>query len=126
MPYDAKAYADLFTDDGDVVNGVGWWWKGKAEVERKLTQAYKFVFRERTLTIDEVDVRFLTPKIAVAHVTWSMSGAKTTPNIPEPRNGIEIQVLQKHHGKWLIAAFQNTNALPEMPFPSGPPASPDR
>src|SRR5262249_28078161 len=26
--HDAAAYAALFTDDGDVVNVVGWWWKG--------------------------------------------------------------------------------------------------
>src|SRR3546814_21022986 len=34
--HDAKAYAALFTQDGDVVNIVGWWWKGRDEIERKL------------------------------------------------------------------------------------------
>jgi hypothetical protein len=78
------------------------------------------VFRESTLTIDEAHVRFLTPEIAVAHVLWSMSGAKTPPGIPEPRKGIQTQVLQKRAGKWLIASFQNTNAIPEVPFPASP------
>jgi len=119
--HDAKAYADLFAEGGDVVNVVGWWWKGRPEIESKLTEAYKFVFRESTLTIDEVHVRFLTPEIAVAHVLWSMSGAKTPPGIPEPRKGIQTQVLQKRAGKWLIASFQNTNAIPEVPFAAGPP-----
>ena len=27
--HDAKAYASLFSDDGDCVNVVGWWWKGR-------------------------------------------------------------------------------------------------
>ena len=27
--HDARAYAALFTDDGDVVNVVGWWWKAE-------------------------------------------------------------------------------------------------
>ena len=121
--HDAKAYAELFTQDGDVVNVVGWWWQGKAEIERKLTQAYKFVFRESILRIDDAHVRFLTPDIAVAHVLWSMSGAKTPPGMPEPRKGIEVQVLHRRDGKWLIASFQNTNAVPEVPFPAGPPAS---
>jgi uncharacterized protein (TIGR02246 family) len=121
--HDAKAYADLFAEGGDVVNVVGWWWRGRPEIEGKLTEAYKFVFRESTLTIDEVHVRFLTPEIAVAHVLWSMSGAKTPPGIPEPRKGIQTQVLQKQAGKWLIASFQNTNAIPETPFPAGPPSS---
>jgi hypothetical protein len=32
-----------------------------------------------------------------------------------------VQVLQQKAGKWLIASFQNTNAVPEQPFPTGPP-----
>lgn len=119
--HDAKAYAALFTPDGDVVNVVGWWWKGPAEIERKLAAGYAFVFRESTLTITDVDVRFLTPDIAVAHVRWTMTGAKTPPGIPEPRAGIQLQVLRKQGGQWRIASFQNTNAVPETPFPAGPP-----
>ncbi len=120
--HDAKAYADLFTEDGDVVNVAGWWWKGRAEIESKLTAAFAYVFRESTLTITEVQVRFLSPELAVAHVRWTMAGAKTPPGIPEPREGIQTQTLRKTAGRWHIAAFQNTNAVPETPFPLAPPA----
>jgi hypothetical protein len=69
--HDAPAYAALFSEDGDVVNVVGWWWKGR------------------------------------------------------PRQGIQTQVLQKQRGKWLIAAFQNTNGIPERAFPrAGAPSKP--
>ena len=122
--HDAKAYADLFTEDGDVVNVVGWWWKGRAEIEAKLTAAFAFVFRDSTLTVTEVQVRFLSPEFAVAHVRWTMTGAKTPPGIPEPREGVQTQVLRKTAGRWWIAAFQNTNAVPETPFPPGPAAGP--
>ena len=119
--HDAREYAKLFPDDGDVVNVVGWWWKGRVEIEKKLTDAFAWVFRDSTLTITEVEVRFLTPQIAVAHVRWTMAGAKTPPNIPEPKQGIQTQVLEKRAGKWLITALQNTNGIPETPFPKGPP-----
>jgi uncharacterized protein (TIGR02246 family) len=46
---DAKAYAALFTEDGDCVNVVGWWWKGRAEIEKKLTDAFALVFKESVL-----------------------------------------------------------------------------
>jgi uncharacterized protein (TIGR02246 family) len=119
--HDAKAYADLFTEDGDVVNVVGWWWRGRGEIEKKLTEAFAFVFRESALTVTDVHVRFLTPEIAVAHVRWTLTGARTPPQIPEPRQGIQLQVLRKEGGKWLITSFQNTNSVSEAPFPKGKP-----
>jgi len=118
--HDAKAYAALFTEDGDCVNVVGWWWKGRAEIEKKLTDAYVYVFSESALKIGEVTVRFLEPSSAIVHVRWTMTGARTPQGIPTPQQGIQTQIVQKQSGKWLIAAFQNTNSIPEMPFPKGP------
>src|SRR4051812_12278507 len=118
--HDAKAYAALFTEDGDCVNVVGWWWKGRAEIEKKLTDAYVYVFNQSVLKIGEVTSRLLQPDLAVVHVRWTMSGARTPQGIPTPQQGIQTQVVQKNAGKWLIATFQNTNSLPEMPFPKGP------
>jgi uncharacterized protein (TIGR02246 family) len=122
--HDPKAYAALFTEDGDCVNVVGWWWKGRAQIESRLTAAFAFVFHDSQLTVTDTAVRFLSPTIAVAHVSWTMTGAKVPPGMPEPKVGIEIQVLQKKAGHWLIESFQNTNAIPERPFPAGPPAVP--
>jgi uncharacterized protein (TIGR02246 family) len=122
--HDAKAYASLFTENGDCVNVVGWWWKGRAEIEQKLAAAYAFVFRESVLTITDVDVRLLAPTVAIAHVRWTMTGARTPQHYAKVEQGIQTQILIKSEGKWLIAAFQNTTAIPETPFPQGPPASP--
>jgi uncharacterized protein (TIGR02246 family) len=121
--HDAKAYAALFTEDGDCVNVVGWWWKGRAEIEKKLTDAYLFVFRESALKVGEVTIRFLNPATAVVHVRWTMTGARTPQGIPTPQQGIQTQLVQKQADGWLIAAFQNTNFIPEMPFPKGPTAA---
>jgi uncharacterized protein (TIGR02246 family) len=121
--HDAKAYAGLFTEDGDCVNVVGWWWKGRAEIEKKLTDAYVYVFHESVFSLGEVTVRFVQPDLAVVHVHWTMTGARTPQGIPTPQQGLQTQLVQKKDGKWLIAAFQNTNSVPERPFPKGPPPS---
>ena len=121
--HDATAYANLFTADGEVINVVGWWWKGRAQIESRLSDAFAYVFRNSTMTITDVQTRHLTPNLAIAHVSWTMTGSRTPPNIPEPRQGIQIQVLKKVRGKWLIYSFQNTNSVPERPFPKGPPTS---
>jgi uncharacterized protein (TIGR02246 family) len=122
--HDADAYAALFTSDGDVVNVLGWWWRGRDQIQRKLSDGFAFVFRDSRLTITDVDVRILSPTIAVAHVRWTMDGAKTPPGAPQPpREGIQLQVLTKQGHDWHIASFQNTNAFPELPFPTRPPTS---
>jgi len=118
--HDATAYANLFTVDGDVVNVVGWWWRGRTEIESKLRAAFALVFRDSKLTITDVHVKLLSPEIAVAHVRWTMEGAKTPTGMPEPRQGIQTQVLKKQAGTWLMAAFQNTNSVPETAFPQPP------
>jgi len=115
--HDARAYANLFSEDGDAVNVVGSWWRGRPEIERKVREGFESVFAKSTLTITDVDVRFLGPSMAVAHVRWTMAGAKTPENVPEPRQGIQLQILTKQAGGWLIASFQSTNsvAVPSPP-----------
>src|SRR5262252_339558 len=116
--HDARAYAKLFAEDGDAVNVVGWWWRGRSEIERKLSEGFEVVFAQSTLTITDVDVRFLGPSMAVAHVRWTMVGAKTPPNMPEPREGIQLQLLTKQADGWFIASFQNTNSVTASPAPT--------
>ena len=120
--HDATRYAKLFTARGDVVNVMGWWWRGRAEIQGKLALAFGHAFRDSTLTITEIDVRFLTDNFAIAHVKWTMSGAIMPPGLPVPKAGIQLQVLRKQSGQWLIENFQNTNSLPEQSFPRSAPA----
>jgi len=119
--HDATGYASLFASDGDVVNVLGWWWRGRSEIQAKLTDAFSWVFRDSTLTVTEVHVRLLDPTTAIAHVKWTLDGAKVPPGAPEPpRQGIQLQVLRKESGRWYILSFQNTNSVPETPFPKPP------
>jgi uncharacterized protein (TIGR02246 family) len=124
---DAEAYAGLFAEDGEVVNVLGWWWRGRAEIRSKLSEAFAWVFRDSHLAITAVHTRFLDPSTAIAHVRWTLDGAKAPPGAPAPpREGIQLQVLRKTGDQWLIVSFQNTNSVPEQPFPQGPPADRER
>ncbi len=116
--HDAGAYARLFSDDADVVNVLGWWWKSRAELEQKLGRAFATVFAHSALRVEDVSLRFLSDDLAVAHVRWSMTGAVSPDgsggNVPQ--QGIQTQLLTKTAGHWAISVFQNTNAVPERPF----------
>jgi len=120
--HDAAAYAALFTEQGDVVNVLGWWWQGRGTIQSQLADAFAWVFRDSTLAVTDVQSRYLDAQTAVVHVRWTLDGAKAPPGAPAPpRTGIQLQVLRKLDGQWMIESFQNTNGVPERPFPKGPP-----
>lgn len=122
--HDAVAYGNLFSEDGDVVNVLGWWWRGRSEIQSKLSDAFVWVFRDSKLAIVEVKIRLIDASTAIAHVRWTLDGAKVPPGAPTPpREGIQLQVLRKVGGHWLITSFQNTNSIPERPFPRGAPSA---
>src|SRR5215469_602696 len=94
--HDAQAFGSFFTEDADCVNVVGWWWKGRPQIEKKVADAHVFMFRESTLTDDEIRVRFLTPRIAVVHVRWSMVGNRNADGIVgRPERERELLLLRK-------------------------------
>jgi len=123
--HDAAAYAALFTEQGDVVNVLGWWWQGRATIQARLDDAFAWVFRDSTLAVTDVQARYLDARTAIVHVRWTLDGAKAPPGAPAPpREGIQLQLLRKLGGRWMIESFQNTNGVPERPFPKGPPPMP--
>lgn len=105
-----------------MVNVLGWHWRSRLELQSKLGRAFQSVFRQSRMTIDDVSVRFLKPDVAVAHVRWTMVGAlsPTGGGRDVPEQGIQTQVLVKQRGSWRITDFQNTNSVPEKPFPGAP------
>jgi uncharacterized protein (TIGR02246 family) len=66
--HDIARYAGLFSDDANVVNVLGWWWKSRAELNAKLAAAHRTAFRDSRMDIENVQVRFVSPTVAVAHV----------------------------------------------------------
>ena len=117
--HDSHAYAALFTPGADVINVLGWHWTSRAELEEQLGRGFSFVFANSQLIIDDVSVEFLKPDVAVAFVRWTLTGALSPTGAPSdvPQQGIQTQVLVRHAGEWNISHFQNTNSVPERPFP---------
>jgi len=117
--HDINAYSALFTFDAHVVNVLGWHWRSRAELKEKLGRGFASVFAHSHLAIGDVDVEFMKPDVAVAHVRWTMTGAlsPTGSGGTAPQQGIQTQVVVRSAGRWQIAQFQNTNSVPEQTFP---------
>jgi uncharacterized protein (TIGR02246 family) len=116
--HDMVAFAAAFTENADFVNVLGMHWRGRQEIETKHAAAHRSIFRNSNLQIVEQSVRFLSPEIAVAHVSTQLKGAESLrPNVPETRGTLMTCVLVMETGRWLIAAAHNTDIVP-VPFPA--------
>jgi uncharacterized protein (TIGR02246 family) len=112
--HDAKAMADLHTDDVNFINIFGKWWNGRNEVEEGLRRGHSAPFAKSNMLINIEQVRFLAPNVAVVHGTMELVDAP-----PETLGRCHsIRVLVKANGRWLISSFQNTLIR------SGDPAAP--
>jgi uncharacterized protein (TIGR02246 family) len=118
--HDMTAFAAAFAENADFVNVIGTHWQGRQEIEAKHTVTHRTIFRNSTLQITEQSVRFLSPSIALAHVSTELKGAESLRErvAPETRRTLMTCVLVKEADRWLITAAHNTDIVP-VPFPVG-------
>jgi uncharacterized protein (TIGR02246 family) len=99
-------FEELFTDDADFVVVTGKWLKGRDTIVSYHRELLKSRYAGSKQLPQTVNVRFLTPEIAIAHFA---SGARYTQDGQEhTRTGLGTATLVKREGRWRIAAFQNT------------------
>ncbi|HEY0702147.1 MAG TPA: SgcJ/EcaC family oxidoreductase [Candidatus Acidoferrales bacterium] len=119
--HDMKAWANQFTEDADFVNVVGWWWQGRAQIESKHAKMHQSMFKDSTLAVGSVTIRFIGPDTAIVHMLWTLEGAKNFDGgAAGERKGIFTEVLVRQGNDWLISAAQNTDKVPE---PAAPPSA---
>jgi len=115
---DAHALASLLAEDADFVTVLGpnGWLKGRARFESVHAGMFPRFFSKSVWTTKDVQVRFLRPDIAIAHVLWASTGDEVRHvKHRSPREGIFTWVLEKRNGQWLIVASQNTEVMPVLP-----------
>lgn len=106
--HDVKTGCSYFADDADFVNVAGSWWKGKQEIERKMTELYAGMFKNIHFSDSETSIRFITSEVAVAHFSWEATGIVGEDGSPRPpRQGIETFVVLKKRGRWQVEVGNN-------------------
>ena len=118
--HDMAAFAAAFAENADFVNVIGMHWQGRQEIEAKHTATHRTIFRNSTMQIVDQSVRFLSPSIALAHVSTELKGAESLRErvAPETRRTLMTCVLVKGADRWLITAAHKTDIVP-VPFPVG-------
>jgi uncharacterized protein (TIGR02246 family) len=119
--HDMASYAAQFTEDADFVNVIGMHWRGRPEIEARHEDVHRTIFRNSTLRTLDHSMRLLNPGVVLAHIRWEMTGHESPPGAPfsaNVRHGIITGVFVQQEGRWLIAAFQNTDIVP-LQLPGG-------
>ena len=111
--HDIAAMASLFAPEAGVVNLAGEWFKGREEFAKSLESLHSGKVKESIWQTQDIDIKFLTPEIAIVHVHFSSHGDRNPDGSPMPaRRGIFTRVEVKRGGHWMIVASQATSIVP--------------
>ena len=97
------------TDDWIQINPSGGLTRGREAVLKRLNEAHSTFLKRVSVTIEEMDVRFAAPSVAVVTVTGRAS-TFTTPDGVKHENERRIRtfVVVERDGRWLIMHDQST------------------
>ena len=108
------AFANAFTEDGDLVAFDGTHFEGRKQIAPFHQQLFEKWLKGTRLVGEVKDVRFLSPDVALMHAIGStVMRSKSEPS-PE-RDSIQTLVATREGGQWRLAAFQNTRVRPMGP-----------
>lgn len=107
--HDIAAMADLFAEEAQWVNIVGWYWPTKRAVVAGHEAIHRSFFQATDIELAEVDIRSIAPGVAVAVVLLKVGPFTPPDGIPRPESEDRLSfILTQQAGKWRIAHGHNT------------------
>lgn len=104
-----RGFAQYYTVDADFVTVRGEVMKGTHAIEAGLDRIFRTRAGSAKLREIDASIRFLSPDVALAHVTNELSGlvgaAGERLSTHQERS---IRVFVRTDGAWKVTAFQNT------------------
>jgi uncharacterized protein (TIGR02246 family) len=107
---DAAAYAAHFTEDASYVTFVGTHYQGRQDIGDSHRALFAKFLKGTRLAHEILDVRELAPGVAVL----TSRGDTYQGASPKKLTKVQTYVLVRADGRWLVAAFHNTQRKPLM------------
>lgn len=116
MARDARAFANLFSEDAEFINVVGLWWHNREAIFKAHDYGLKTIFNNSTLKVVRSRIKYLNDTICVIHLKMRLTGQTSHDGIEVPgeRRNIISMVLQQFDDRWLCVAAHNTDVVPGM------------
>ena len=103
--HDAHRMAKFWDVDGDLINPAGRVAKGRAEVEKLMTEEQSTVFKTSTYTLDSETIRLLSPTVAVSDWESTVTGMTGPDGKPAPPFKHHVTaVMHEVGGEWMVVA----------------------
>jgi uncharacterized protein (TIGR02246 family) len=108
---DGEAYGSRFTNDADYVAFDGTHTRGREEIASSHQQLFDKWLKGTQLTGRVLNVRFLSPDVAILHATGgTVMRGKTKPS--RERDSIQTLIAVREGTEWRFAAFHNSRVRP--------------
>ena len=106
--HDARAYAELFTEDADFTNVFGHHVQGRPGIEEVHVKVFAGLLRQSKITSTTTRARLLAADLATADVTWTIAGSLDMNDNHWPdRRGLLSLVMKYKEDNWYIISFHN-------------------
>jgi uncharacterized protein (TIGR02246 family) len=113
--HDSDAIAESLADDAQFITVNGAWTTSREGFRDLMARLHGATgpFRASTRRTPEMQVRFLSPDIAIMHSRFWIKGEVMHDALSqEDRESVGTRVLRKIDGRWCIVATQNTDVRP--------------
>ena len=110
--HDPRAFAMLFTDNGDFITGRGVISHGRQAIEQYFSKPFgaggNLSSAHRTLTVRSAET--VSPGVVTVYAMSEQTGSKSADGTPNPPSTtFFVFVVAKQAGQWRIAVFHESN-----------------
>jgi uncharacterized protein (TIGR02246 family) len=100
---DTVAYAQLLTEDADIVSATGRPARGREALLKLYAEQHANAFAGVRTHTKVTQLRMVSPGVALADVDYRLEGGK----VDAIRKGVMAMILRKDAGRWRIAAIRS-------------------
>jgi uncharacterized protein (TIGR02246 family) len=117
---DARAFAQTFTDDGQLVNPVGEWTRGRAALEKRVAEQLAGPLKGTTHKLSLTAFHFVAPGVAVVDGDVDLigvhgPGGQALPPLKAKATGVVVKVK----GRWLFSDLRGFVYMQRPPMAAG-------